>query len=346
MPDAIVLQSLRRTFRTFRKEPGFFGTLKSVIRRDWREVAAVDSLSCTIREGEFVGFLGPNGAGKTTTLKLLSGILTPTAGTCSVLGFTPHQRKRAFRRQIALVAGQKSQLIWDLPPMDTFELHRDLYEIDAASWRRTLDELTALLRVSHVLGTPVRQLSLGERMKCEIILSLLHEPRVLFLDEPTIGLDVTSQIHLWEFLAAYQAERRLTVLLTSHYVQDIANLCERVIIINAGKKAFDGDLTALVELVSPERSGVLRLSQHLQEEHVREVADLVKRRHLEQIDAGIYRVRATKDQLSSLSEAIFKKLPVEEFHMEEVDLRSVIERAFAMTGTPSSSVSQGATLPR
>ena len=247
MSDAIIVKDLKRTFRHYEKKSGFLPTLKSVVWRDWQETNAVDGISFTIPQGSFVGFLGPNGAGKTTTLKMLSGILTPSSGSCKVLGFTPHERKRAFKKQIGFVMGQKSQLIWDLPPTDTFVLHRDLYEIPRAQWNDTLGTLTELLRVQHVLETPVRQLSLGERMKCELIATLLHKPKVLFLDEPTIGLDIISQMHLWEFLGTYQEREKMTVLLTSHYVHDIANLCKDVIILNKGKKVFDGSFETLVE---------------------------------------------------------------------------------------------------
>jgi len=330
MTDAIVVKNLRRTFRHYEKPPGLFGTLRSVVWRKWTDVHAVDDISFSIPEGSFVGFLGPNGAGKTTTLKMLSGILSPSAGSCSVLGFTPYQRKRDFRKQIALVMGQKSQLIWDLPPSDTFVLHRDLYEIPRAQWNETLATLTKLLRVEHVLDTPVRQLSLGERMKCELIVALLHRPKVLFLDEPTIGLDIISRIHLWEFLGAYQKQHNMTVLLTSHYVHDIANLCQKVIIINSGKLVFDGNFDTLIERLEPERHGILRFRSGLSEAQIADIAHLVKERHLEQIDPVTYRLRVSRPNLSKVTETILKNFPVEELRMEEVDLKNVIEKAFEM----------------
>jgi len=294
-------------------------------------VNAVDGISFRIPEGSFVGFLGPNGAGKTTTLKMLSGILTPSGGSCRVLGFTPSDRKRAFKKQIALVMGQKSQLIWDLPPTDTFVLHRDLYEIPRAQWNETLMTLTKLLRVEHVLDTPVRQLSLGERMKCELIVALLHRPKVLFLDEPTIGLDIISRIHLWEFLRTYQKQQNITIILTSHYVHDIVNLCQKVIIINTGKIVFDGLFDTLIDRLEPDRHGIIRFQrENLKEEQRRQIAKMVKDRHLEQIDAETYRISVPKNQLSAATQWIFKSFPIEEMRMEEVDLKTVIERAFAM----------------
>jgi ABC-2 type transport system ATP-binding protein len=278
-----------------------------------------------------MGLLGPNGAGKTTTLKMLSGILTPTSGSCKVLGFTPHERKRAFKKQIGFVMGQKSQLIWDLPPTDTFVLHRDLYEIPRNQWNETLATLTELLRVQHILQTPVRQLSLGERMKCELITSLLHKPKVLFLDEPTIGLDIISQVHLWEFLGTYQAKEKMTVILTSHHVQDIANLCRQVIILNHGKIVFDGLFDDLIERMEPERCGIIRFRrEQLKEEQMKKIAKMVKDRHLEQIDPQTFRITVPRSELSTATQWIFRNFPIEELRMEEVDLTEVIERAFKM----------------
>ncbi|MDD5075426.1 MAG: ATP-binding cassette domain-containing protein [Candidatus Peribacteraceae bacterium] len=331
MSDAIIVRGLKRTFRHYEKKTGLLSTLKSVVWREWQNVNAVDGVSFTIPQGSFVGFLGPNGAGKTTALKMLTGILTPTSGSCSVLGFTPHERKRAFKKQIGFVMGQRSQLIWDLPPMDTFTLHRDLYEIPRTEWNKTLGTLTELLQVQHVLETPVRQLSLGERMKCELITALLHKPKVLFLDEPTIGLDIISQMHLWEFLGTYQAREKMTVLLTSHYVNDIANLCENVIILNKGKKVFDGPFEELVERMEPERVGVIRFQRdQLKAEQTKQIAKMVKDKHLEQLDPLTYRISVPRDQLSTATQWIFRNFPIEELRMEETDLSTVIERAFAM----------------
>ena len=331
MADAITVKNLKRTFRHYEKKSGLLPTIKSVLWREWNDSHAVDDVSFTIPEGSFVGFLGPNGAGKTTTLKMLSGILTPTSGSCKVLGFTPSERKRAFKKQIGFVMGQKSQLIWDLPPTDTFVLHRDLYEIPRNQWNDTLDTLTKLLRVEHILSTPVRQLSLGERMKCELITSLLHKPRVLFLDEPTIGLDVISQVHLWEFLGTYQAREKMTVLLTSHYVHDIANLCENVIILNKGRKVFDGAFETLVNRLEPERCGIIRFHKdQLKKDQIAKIAEMVKNRHLEQIDLRTYRIAVPREELSAATQWMLRSFPIEELRMEEVDLTEVIEKAFAM----------------
>ena len=331
MPITIEVKNLRRIYRHYEAGAGVFAALKSVFWRKWVNVDAVNYISFSIPEGSFVGFLGPNGCGKTTTLKMLSGILAPTSGSCKVLGYNPYDRKRAFKKQIALVMGQKSQLIWDLPPTDTFVLHRDLYEIPRAQWNDTLSTLTKLLRVEHVLDTPVRQLSLGERMKCELIVALLHKPKVLFLDEPTIGLDIISRIHLWEFLRTYQKKENVTVLLTSHYVHDIANLCQKVIIINAGNIVFNGNFDSLIDKLEPDRRGLIRFRQDaLKESQIKEITKMVKDRHLEQVDEHTFRISVPRNELSKATEWIFRSFPIEEMRMEEVDLKSVIERAFQM----------------
>ena len=224
----IEVRNLTRVFRTYKKKPGFWGGVKGLFRREFEEIRAADQISFTIAEGEFVGFLGPNGAGKTTTLKMLSGLIYPTSGRARVAGFDPTKRENAYRRIFALVLGQKNQLWWDLPAIESFLLLRHIYGLDATQYRQTLDELIALLDVGHKLNVMVRELSLGERMKMELIAALLHRPRVLFLDEPTIGLDVISQKALRSFLRDYNRRHRTTILLTSHYMADIRSEERRV----------------------------------------------------------------------------------------------------------------------
>ncbi|MBA3849613.1 MAG: ABC transporter [Opitutus sp.] len=238
----IEVESLTRVFRTYKKQPGFWGGVKGLVKRDFEETRAADNVSFSIREGEFVGFLGPNGAGKTTTLKMLSGLIYPTSGSARVAGFDPSRRENAYRRLFALVLGQKNQLWWDLPALESFYLLRAIYGLDPKEWQATLDELVALLHVGHKLNVQVRELSLGERMKMELIAALLHRPRVLFLDEPTIGLDVVSQKNVRDFLRDHNRRHKTTILLTSHYMADISQLCERVIVIDHGRKIYDGDL--------------------------------------------------------------------------------------------------------
>ncbi|MBL9215810.1 MAG: ABC transporter ATP-binding protein [Opitutaceae bacterium] len=238
----IEVENLTRVFRTYKKQPGFWGGVRGLFRREFEETRAADGISFHIGEGEFVGFLGPNGAGKTTTLKMLSGLIYPTSGRARVAGYDPTRRENAYRRLFALVLGQKNQLWWDLPAMESFYLLRAIYGLEPAAWQQTLDELVALLGVGPKLNVMVRELSLGERMKMELIAALLHRPRVLFLDEPTIGLDVISQKSVREFLRDYNRRHRTTILLTSHYMADISQLCERVIVIDHGRKIYDGDL--------------------------------------------------------------------------------------------------------
>ncbi len=238
----IEVENLTRVFRTYKKKPGFWGGVKGLFVRDFEETRAADNISFSIKEGEFVGFLGPNGAGKTTTLKMLSGLIYPTSGKARVAGFDPTKRENAYRRLFALVLGQKNQLWWDLPAIESFHLLRAIYGLPHDQWKQTLDELVALLDVGAKLNVMVRELSLGERMKMELIAALLHRPRVLFLDEPTIGLDVISQKSVREFLRNYNRKHKVTILLTSHYMADISSLCERVIVIDHGKKIYDGNL--------------------------------------------------------------------------------------------------------
>jgi ABC-2 type transport system ATP-binding protein len=241
----IEVRNLTRVFRTYKKQPGFWGGVKGLFHREFEETAAAKDISFDIAEGEFVGFLGPNGAGKTTTLKMLSGLIYPTSGTARVAGFDPTKRENAYRRIFALVLGQKNQLWWDLPAIESFNLLRAIYGIPAAEFKASLDELVSLLGVEKKLNVMVRELSLGERMKMELIAALVHRPRVLFLDEPTIGLDVVSQRAVRTFLRDYNRRHKVTILLTSHYMADIKELCERVIVIHRGAKIYDGALAQL-----------------------------------------------------------------------------------------------------
>jgi ABC-2 type transport system ATP-binding protein len=246
LSPAIVVSSLSRAFRTYRKAPGFLGALKGLIHREFDTTWAVRHLSFEVAEGEMVGFLGSNGAGKTTTLKMLSGLLHPTSGDARVLGYRPWERINAYRRQFALLLGQKNQLWWDLPARDSLELNAKIYRLPRRQFVRTVEELASMLSVRDQLGVMVRELSLGERMKMELIAALLHQPRVLFLDEPTIGLDVISQKTVREFLREYNRLHRTTILLTSHDMADVEALCRRVIIIEHGRRFFDGALGDLI----------------------------------------------------------------------------------------------------
>ena len=240
-------EGLTKTYRVFQKKDGLVGALRGLYRREYKEVRAVDGVSFKIEPGEMVAFLGPNGAGKTTTLKMLSGLIYPTSGHARVLGFTPSQRADAFRRRFALVMGQKNQLWWDLPAADSFQLHREIYSLPEAEFNTTLNELTELLNVGKLTRQAVRELSLGERMKMELIAALLHQPQLLLLDEPTIGLDVVAQVAIQKCLRDYHARRGVTMLLTSHYMRDVEALCSRVLVITHGALVYDGPLAGLAD---------------------------------------------------------------------------------------------------
>ncbi|HCO21825.1 MAG: ABC transporter [Gimesia sp.] len=248
--NAIVVKNLEKTYKVYQKNEGVFASIKGLWRRDYKTVHAVSDVSFSIEQGEIVAFLGPNGAGKTTTLKLLSGLIFPSAGEATVLGHVPWKRENEYRRRFSLVMGQKNQLWWDLPAQESFRLHKEIYRIDPQQYERRIDELTSLLEVRHLIGQPVRELSLGERMRMELIAALLHKPDVLLLDEPTIGLDVVSQRRVQEFLKYYQIEQKTTVVLTSHYMKDVEALCKRAVIINQGQIKHDGPLSDILDRFS------------------------------------------------------------------------------------------------
>jgi ABC-2 type transport system ATP-binding protein len=254
----IEVRALSKDYRVHKRQAGLANTLRSLIRRPYETVHAVRNLSFSIAPGERVGFLGPNGAGKTTTLKVLSGLLHPTSGSVSVAGHRPELREHRFLKRITLVMGQKQQLIWDLPPVETFAQNRAIYDIPEQEFQKSIGELDKLLGLSDISSKPTRQLSLGERMKCELAAALLHRPDVLFLDEPTIGLDVSMQLAVREFIRTYNERTGATTILTSHYMEDVAALCPRVVVIDRGRLCYDGELRALVQTVRPDKSIVVR----------------------------------------------------------------------------------------
>ena len=246
----IEVRNLTKSYRVYRKGEGLKESFKGLFHREYKDVHAVRGIDLEVETGEFVAFLGPNGAGKTTTLKLLSGVIDPTSGEATVMGYVPWQRKNAYRRRFALVMGQKNQLWWDLPAQESYRLQQQIYGVPIDQFQSTLDELTDLLEVGSLLNQPVRELSLGERMKMESIAALLHSPDVLFLDEPTIGLDVIAQHNIQQFLRYYQEKRKITILLTSHYMKDVAALCKRVVVITQGKIEYDGSLSGIIDKFS------------------------------------------------------------------------------------------------
>jgi ABC-2 type transport system ATP-binding protein len=319
----IEVQNLEKHYTVAEKDAGFVGSLKSFFVRRSKTVKAVDGVSFSIQPGEVVGFLGPNGAGKTTTLKMLSGLLHPTAGTARVEGFTPFERRSAFLRSITLVMGQKQQLIWDLPAMDSFLVNQAIYEISDTDFKSTMREFTDILELDGVLNKQVRKLSLGERMKCELAAALLHKPRTLFLDEPTIGLDVNMQVRIREFVAEYNQRVGASVILTSHYMADVTALCKRIIVIDKGKIVFDGDLSGLIERMSTQKIVKLQL-EHTVGRDVLETYAQVK--NLEGLNAELLVPRL---EVSRVSARLLAELPIADVTIEDPPLEEVIGQVFA-----------------
>ena len=324
----IEVSHLTRVFRTYKKQPGFWGGVRGLFSREFTETRAADDINFTINEGEFVGFLGPNGAGKTTTLKMLSGLIYPTSGSARVAGFDPSKRENAYRRIFALVLGQKNQLWWDLPAIESFLLLRHIYGLSEEQYRSTLDELVDLLGVREKLNVMVRELSLGERMKMELIAALLHRPRVLFLDEPTIGLDVVSQKAVRQFLRDYNRRHRVTILLTSHYMADIKELCERVIVIHQGRKIYDGALDRL-EAGSGSRKKIITFLPS-PATAAGSFPDSWKSRHGETKRGadGKFILSVPGENIAAVSQEILSAGPVADITIEDVPLEDIIAELF------------------
>src|SRR5215510_11633560 len=322
---AIEVNGLTKAFRTYKKLPGFGGAIRGLFRRQYEQTEAVKDVSFKIEPGELVGFLGPNGAGKTTTLKMLAGLLYPTGGSAKVLGYVPWERDDGYRRQFALLLGQKNQLWWDLPASESLELNAQIYGISRATLNRRVGELSELLAVKDKLNISVRELSLGERMKMELIASLLHQPKVLFLDEPTIGLDVVSQKTVREFLREYNAKHKTTVLLTSHYMTDIQELCKRVIIIDHGTIFFDGRLSEVLDrfadfkLITIQCEGAANCSA----EHLGKYGEIVEQK------PGTIQLKVKRDRVIPVCKVLLDELPVTDIDIQEVPIEEVIRRIFA-----------------
>ena len=319
---SIHVNNLVKYYQVHHKEHGLRGSLRSLFHRRYETVRAVDGISFDIQQGEVIGFLGPNGAGKTTTLKCLSGLLHPTDGDISVLGFTPGKREQTYLRQFTLVMGQRNQLMWDLPAMETFLVNQAIYGVPEVEFREMLDELVALLNLESLLTKQVRKLSLGERMKCELASSLLHRPRVLFLDEPTLGLDVTAQASIRDFIRSYNQRYQATVLLTSHYMADVTALVDRVLIIDHGKLMYDGNLNALVQKTAPYK--LLRLSL---DKPVDEV-DLIALGELESLDGLEVVLRIPHRETRDAAARALSHLPVADLAIEDPPVEEIIREIF------------------
>ena len=326
----IEADGLTKRFRVHRKDPGFWGSVRSLFRREWVEKLAVRDVTLRVGEGEIVGLIGANGAGKTTLVKMLAGIVHPTSGRARVLGFDPWGRDDAFRSQIALIMGQKAQLWWDLPAADCFLLLQEIYRIPEDRFRETLDELTTVLGVGKELNVQIRRLSLGERMKMELIAALLHRPRVVFLDEPTIGLDVTAQRAIREFLLAYRERHRPAMILTSHYMEDIARLCRRVVILQEGGIVYDGSLDDVVAKYADHKV----LTVHLGDAAPGALPtdDMAKIGEVLEAKEGTVRVRVPRARTAAAAAEILRRLPVADLTIEETDIGTIVERIFAERG--------------
>lgn len=322
MSITIEANQLTKVYKTYTKRSGFKGALKDLFFRQHQHTIAANEVSFKVNEGELVGFLGPNGAGKTTTLKMLSGLLYPTRGKAEVLGFVPWQRKPEFKRQFSLIMGQKNQLWWDLPAAESLELNRVIYGLDKKESQRTIDELTEWLEVKHKLNVMVRELSLGERMKMELIAALLHRPKILFLDEPTIGLDVVSQKKVREFLKSYTQERKITTLLTSHYMQDIELLCERVVIIDHGAIQFDGALRDIIDRFATHKIVTLTFETMPLEIKLNEYGEI-----LEQNEVTV-KMKVQRQDLARLSREILGQFLIKDLNIEEVPIEDIIRHLF------------------
>ena len=327
MTAAITVTELRKTYVVPEREGGVRAALVALVKRRTREVEAVAGVSFRIEAGEIVGFLGPNGAGKTTTLKMLAGLLHPTTGTADVLGYTPWRRDRDYLGRMSLIMGQRNQLHWDIPVLDSFRLNQAIFRIPPAEFRVRLDELIELLELKDLLRKPVRNLSLGERMKCEIAGSLLHAPAVLFLDEPTIGLDVAMQRRIRSFIAEYNARTGACVMLTSHYMADVEALCRRVIVIHQGRLLYDGDLTGLVQRFAAHKTITVELEEGAQVAGSL-AAELVNGAEMEPTATG-FTVRVPKAETPAVASRLLAALPIADLTIEEPPVDQVIEKVFA-----------------
>jgi len=322
MKEIIKVKNLKRYYQVHQKEPGLVGSLKSLISRKYEDVKAVDDVSFTINEGELVGFIGPNGAGKTTTLKVLSGLLYPTAGEVSVLGHIPYKREPALQKRFALVMGQKNQLWWDLPAQETFLLNKEIYEVPDEQYQKTVAELVEMLEIEDILKIQVRKLSLGQRMKCELVAALLHSPKVLFLDEPTIGLDIVMQKKMRDFIKDYNRRFKSTIILTSHYMGDVKELCGRVIIIDKGKIVFDGKLLDIIEKFADHKLLSVVLQQGVKREELSKIGKVVEYSYPKAV------IKVPRRESSHQAAKLLQHFPVADLNIEEPPIEDIIREDF------------------
>ncbi|MBK5897995.1 ABC transporter ATP-binding protein [Catonella massiliensis] len=322
MNNCIEVKHLTKRFEYYKKEDGVKGSLKNFFKREKLIKESVNNISFNIKEGEFVGFVGPNGAGKTTTLKMLSGILYPTTGEINVLGYIPWERNNEFKRQFSIIMGQKNQLWWDLPAKESLYLNKCIYGIDDEEYKETIKMLADLMEVSNIMDVQVRRLSLGERMKLEIIAALLHKPKVIFLDEPTIGLDMISQKKIRNFLRYYNQEYQATILLTSHYMKDIEDLCSRIIVINEGEVVYDGKSEDINSIYYDKKIITLKFSSAVDKEILEQFGII---RKYDECEAEI---EVNKDDVKRLLQKVTDTMPIKDFGLSDIPLEEGLERIY------------------
>lgn len=320
--NIISVSHLKKYYQVHQKEPGLWGSLRSFVDRKYTEVKAVDNVSFKIEEGELVGFIGPNGAGKTTTLKCLTGLLYPTAGMVKILGFRPWERENNFLKRISLVMSQKNQLWWDLPPMETFLLNKEIYELPTRQFNQNLENLSQMLGVANLLKIPTKRLSLGERMKCELIAALLHSPQVLFLDEPTIGLDILAQKTIRDFIKDYNRRFKATIILTSHYMGDVEELCPRVLIIDKGKIIYDGVLAKIVQKYAPQKKISVVFSQEIDPKKLAAIGEI------KSYDFPAATLLVSRASSNLAAAQLLQSFPVADLNIEEIELEEIIRQIF------------------
>ncbi len=322
MQEVIKVKNLKKYYQVHQKEPGLVGSLKSLVKRKYEDVKAVDDISFQIGEGELVGFIGPNGAGKTTTLKTLSGLLYPTSGEVRVLGHNPYKREPELQKQFALVMGQKNQLWWDLPAQETFILNKEIYEVPDDQYQKTLTELVEMLEIEDILKVQVRKLSLGQRMKCELVAALLHSPKVLFLDEPTIGLDVVMQKKMRDFIKDYNQRFQSTIILTSHYMGDVKELCERVIIIDRGKIVFDGKLGDIIEKYADHKILSVVFQRGVKKDKLTTIGEVTEYAYPKAT------IKVPRRESSQKAAQLLQNFPIADLNIEEPPIEAVIREVF------------------
>lgn len=320
--DVIKVENLKKYYSVHQKEEGLWGSVKSLFKREYLSVNAVDGISFTISEGELVGFIGPNGAGKTTTLKVLSGLLFPTSGEVVVASFNPWERKPAFQKKFSLVMGQKNQLWWDLPAIDSFILNKEIYGVSDKKYQETIDHLVELLEVKDFIKVQVRKLSLGQRMKMELIAALIHSPKILFLDEPTIGLDVVMQKKLRDFIREYNRQFSATIILTSHYMEDVKELCERVIVIDHGKILFDGKLDQIISKFATHKTIEIVFAKKIDKEKLQEFGQIVE------YDFPKAVLNVQRERVAQTASILLTKFEVDDLNIVDAKIEDIIREVF------------------